>query len=139
MRPILHSTIRRRMTTMMMSQCKLSSSSLSLPSSSSAMFQSFSFSPMRDMNISHFSSEATQEKKADSNSNSEPPKVEALRLLPTRHSRHHIPAVATVDVLDNATNKILNSIPGTLFGTLLLHCVMLRYVSFFTFEFFSEL
>ncbi len=39
-----------------------------------------------------------------------------MRLIPTRHSKHHIPPIAPVDVLHNATDKILNSIPGTLFG-----------------------
>ena len=40
----------------------------------------------------------------------------SIRLIPTRHSRHHKPPAAPVDVLDNATDNILNSIPGTLFG-----------------------
>lgn len=36
------------------------------------------------------------------------------RALPTRHSRHHAPPVAPVNVLDVEHDKIVSSIPGTL-------------------------
>jgi hypothetical protein len=38
------------------------------------------------------------------------------RALPTRHSRHHAPPVAPVNVLDVEHDKIVSSIPGTLIG-----------------------
>jgi len=38
------------------------------------------------------------------------------RTLPTRHSRHHAPPVALVNVLDEEHNRIVSSIPGTLIG-----------------------
>lgn len=38
------------------------------------------------------------------------------RTLPTRHSRHHAPPVAPVNVLDEEHNRIVSSIPGTLIG-----------------------
>ena len=40
------------------------------------------------------------------------------RRLPTRHSRHHSPAIAPVQILKAETNEILNSSLGSLFGTL---------------------
>jgi len=46
----------------------------------------------------------------------EPPA--APRGLPTRHSRHHVPVAAPVDSLDENGQKIIGSIPGTLFGKL---------------------
>ena len=42
--------------------------------------------------------------------------VDVSRLIPTRHSSKNSPSIAPVDILDNATDKILHSIPGTLFG-----------------------
>ena len=43
--------------------------------------------------------------------------VKQIRLLPTRHSKHHAPQVAPVKILHNATAKTVNSKAGTLFGT----------------------
>ena len=42
--------------------------------------------------------------------------IDLSRLIPTRHSSKNAPSIAPVDILDNATDKILKSIPGTLFG-----------------------
>ncbi len=42
--------------------------------------------------------------------------MDPLRLLPTRHSSKCAPSIAPVDILDSATDKILNSTTGTLFG-----------------------
>ena len=38
------------------------------------------------------------------------------RLIPTRHSRHHIPPIAPINILHDTTDKIIKSIPGTLFS-----------------------
>lgn len=40
----------------------------------------------------------------------------SVRAIPTRHSSKHIPSIAPHDILDNATDKILSSTPGTLFA-----------------------
>jgi len=38
------------------------------------------------------------------------------RILPTRHSRHHIPEVAPIDSIDKMCDEILKSVPGSLFA-----------------------
>lgn len=40
----------------------------------------------------------------------------APRTLPTRHSRHHAPPVASWEVLEKEYDRIVSSIPGTLIG-----------------------
>ena len=66
-----------------------------------------------------FSSEAPK-KKTDgdeiaTSSDSSSANIE-MRLIPTRHSRHHVAPVAPASILDKATDEILKSMPGTLYG-----------------------
>lgn len=66
---------------------------------------------MNMVEFRRFSVEAKQPKKEGQETTQK-----SIRLIPTRHSRHHAPPTAPVDILDNATEKIVNSIPGTLFA-----------------------
>ena len=45
-------------------------------------------------------------------------KVTGPRTMPTRHSRHHFPQVASFTELQTLTDEILTADPGSLFGTL---------------------
>jgi hypothetical protein len=59
--------------------------------------------------------DAKVSKDNSSNNANAAPKYTAPRGLPTRHSRHHKPTVAPADVLDASSQKIIASMPGTLF------------------------
>lgn len=77
------------------------SSSSGCDKHSMVLFQSFSAVPSAEEGVSA---------KHDSNT----PPVQQPRTLPTRHSRHHAPPIAPVQVLDEEHDRIVSSIPGTL-------------------------
>lgn len=80
---------------------QISSSSSGCGKHSMVPFQSFSAVASAEEGVST---------KQDSNTPQQP------RALPTRHSRHHAPPVAPVQVLDEEHDRIVSSIPGTLLG-----------------------
>ena len=59
---------------------------------------------------------------SDSTETEETPIISEPRKFPTRHSRHHPPAIAQATVLKVETDNILNSRVGSLFG--MLCCVI---------------
>lgn len=72
------------------------------------------------MNFRQFSSDVKQSSSKEQSKDSQ-----QIRLIPTRHSRHHVPPIAPGDVLDNATVKIVKSIHGTLFGKLYIYMIIM--------------
>jgi len=74
------------------------------------------FSTNINININTDSDSNNSTNKSDVGEVEESPKKTAFEGIPTRHSRHHIPSIAPVTILNDATQEILNSTPGSLFA-----------------------
>ena len=71
-----------------------------------------------DADATTTSSSPTNDAKNEGKSESSKPAPSAPRSIPTRHSRHHRPSVASEDILEQRLQEILASTPGNLIGKL---------------------